>query len=222
MKTQLLFTIMLFMSINTIAQNSNEWPIKKLDTARDATYLTDNEKDVILELNKVRYNPAMYAHHMLWMEPYYSGKLLKIPGKLVYETNEGKQALDECIKVLTKAESVPILYPSRGMSKACKLLVYDQSTSGKTGHKGSGNSTPSDRVNKFGQYQGYLAENIHYGDCEPSFLVLSLLIDDGVKNRGHRKNILSEEFNFVGVAIGDHKTYGQMGVNTYATKYIEK
>lgn len=223
MKTQTLLIILIFLNLTTLSQVTFEWPIKELDTARDVNYLTDREKDVVLELNKVRYNPSMYANlHIKWMEPYYSGKLLKIPGKEVYETHEGKHGLLECIKAMNKASSVPILKPSKGMTKACELLVYDQSNTGKTGHRGSGNSTPSDRVNKFGMFQGYLAENIHYGDCEPAFLVISLLIDDGVKSRGHRKNILSADFNRVGVAIGDHKKYGEMCVNTYATEYFDK
>lgn len=223
MRNLLFLAIIILLSNFGIAQNEFVWPIKDLDTARDVSYLSKEEKDVILELNKVRYNPAMYAHlHMKWMEVFYSGKLLKIPGKIVYETNEGKEAFLDCIDALSKAEPAPILYPSRGMTKGCELLVLDQSSTGKTGHKGSGNSTPSDRATRFGQYYGYFAENIHYGDCEPAFVVISLLIDDGVHSRGHRKNILDKEFNFVGVDIGNHKVYGEMCVNTFATKFTER
>lgn len=108
------------------------------------------------------------------------------------------------------------------MTKACQLLVYDQSSTGATGHKGSGNSTPTDRANRFGTFTGYFAENIHYGDPEPRFIVISLLIDDGVRSRGYRKNILSNDFNYVGVAIGDHKIYGNMCVINYATEFKSK
>ena len=38
-------------------------------------------------------------------------------------------------------------------------------------------------------------------------IVITLLIDEGVKGEGHRINILNEEFNSVGVAIYPHKTY---------------
>ncbi|MFA9391085.1 MAG: CAP domain-containing protein [Prolixibacteraceae bacterium] len=211
------------LSSPTFAQSNFEWPIKELDTARNVSYLSEVEKDVILELNKVRFNPAVYAElSMKWMEVYYSGDLLKIPGKEVYKTNEGKAALLECIEELKKASPAPILKPSKGMTKACELLVYDQSSTGKTGHRGSGNSTPSDRAANFGQFMGNYAENIHYGDCEATFVVISLLIDDGVKSRGHRKNILDKSFNYTGVAIGDHKEYGQLCVNTFATAFTEK
>lgn len=224
MKTLIYICIAVFtLSGQLHAEQPFEWPIKMLDTARKVNYLTNEEKDVILELNKVRYNPAKYAElSMQWMEVFYSGNLLKIPGKEVYKTNEGRSAFLDCMQALKNAEPAPILKPSRGMSKACALLVYDQSSTGKTGHRGSGNSSPTDRANLFGQFLGTYAENIHYGDCEPSNIVISLLIDDGVKSRGHRKNILDPDFNVTGVAIGDHKVYGQMCVNTFATKFNEK
>jgi uncharacterized protein YkwD len=209
--------------INGWSQNNVDWPIKKLDTARDVNYLTSDEKDVILELNKIRFNPSKYAReNMKWIGVFYEGKLLKLPGKEILKTVEGKAAFDECIQWLEKSKPAPVLYPSKGMSKACSLLVYYQSTTGETGHRGSGNSSPSDRIKNFGTFEGDFAENIHYGDCEPAFIIISLLIDDGVKSRGHRKNILDPSFNATGVAIGKHKTYEQMCTNTFATRFYDK
>jgi uncharacterized protein YkwD len=223
MKQLFSILILLVVVINAWSQNSVEWPIKKLDTARDITYLSTNEKDIILELNKVRYDPVKYANESIkWMGVFYEGKLLKLPGKEILETSEGKTAFDDCIKYLEQSKPVPLLYPSKGMSKACMLLVYDQSTTGDTGHKGSGNSSPVERVKNFGNFEGSYAENIHYGDCEPVLVVISLLIDDGVRSRGHRKTILDPAFNFTGVSIGKHKIYGQMCVNTFATTFRDK
>lgn len=224
MKTFVIIYFAFFTLINPLfGQTRFEWPIKELDTARDVNYLSDDEKNVILEMNMVRYNPAMYAEQfMKWMEIFYTAKLLEIPGKTAYKTIEGKNAYLECMKVLAKAEPVPILTPIRGMTKACELLVYDQSATGETGHRGSGNSTPADRANRFGNFIGSFAENIHYGDPEPRFIVISLLIDDGVLLRGHRKNILSSDYRFAGVAIGDHKSYRAMCVINYATNYVNK
>jgi uncharacterized protein YkwD len=220
MKQLLPILILMLFTISARSQNSDEWPIKKLDTAREVNYLTSEEKDVILELNKIRFNPPKYAReNMKWIGAFFENKYLKLPGKEILETVEGKAAFDECIKFLEQTKPAPLLYPSRGMSKACSQLVYYQSTTGETGHRGSGNSTPVDRVKKFGTFEGEYAENIHYGDSEPTFVVISLLIDDGVKSRGHRKNILDPSFNVTGVAIGKHKTYGQMCTNTFATSF---
>ncbi|MBN2261609.1 MAG: hypothetical protein JW735_01775 [Prolixibacteraceae bacterium] len=226
MNSKIHFTTLLFflVSIYTFSQNQYQWPIKELDTAREASYLSEKEKDIILEMNMVRHNPTMYAEHMMkWMEAFYDDKkMLTIPGKIPYLTNEGKEAYLECMEELRQTAPAPVMKVSHGMSKACKLLLLDQGTTGRTGHKSSSNTTPGDRLKQFGTPIGYFAENIHYGDIEPRFVVISLLIDDGVKSRGHRKTLLSNNFNFTGVAMGDHKTYGGMCVITYAQQYQEK
>jgi uncharacterized protein YkwD len=220
-----LFIILLFFTTTTTtwSQSKFEWPVKMLDTAREVDYLTDDEKDMILELNKVRFNPAEYAkERMKWMGSCYKGKLFKVPGKTDLLTEEGEAAYDECMKYLETAKPAPLLTPSKGMSKACQLLVYDQSATGNTGHKGSWNSTPVERVKKFGTFMGNYAENIHYGDSDAPFSVIALLIDDGVKSRDHRKTIMNPSFNVVGVATGSHKAFGKMFVSTFATSFTEK
>jgi len=205
------------------SQTKFEWPIKELDTAREVKYLTDDEKDLILELNKVRFNPQKYAEErMKELGNYYDGKFLKIPGTTDLETSEGKTAYDDCMKYLETAKPAPILRPSKGMSKACQLLVYDQGSTGETGHKGSGNTTPLDRSKKFGTFMGNYAENIHYGDCDAAFSVIELLIDDGVKSRGHRLTIMNPSFNYVGVSVGKHKIFTKMFVTTYASNFTDK
>ena len=55
-------------------------------------------------------------------------------------------------------------------------------------------------------YQGW-AENCSYGYQDALSIVITLLIDDGIKDLGHRKNILNESYNSVGVAIRPHKKY---------------
>jgi hypothetical protein len=220
-----LFALLLLLSITTLTwgQQMFDWPIKELDTAREVNYLSDDEKAMILEMNKVRYNPPMYARHcMAWLNNYYDEKFLKLPGKNQLLTNEGKAAYIECIQALESSKPAPLLYPSRGMSRACRELVNDQSTSGATGHTGKGKTSPIDRIKKLGNFEGSYAENIHYGDCNPAFAVMSLLIDDGVPSRGHRLTLLDPTFNDTGVAIGTHKIFTSMFVSTYATRFIEK
>jgi CCR4-NOT transcriptional regulation complex NOT5 subunit len=56
------------------------WDIAALDTAADVDYLTAIEKDVILEMNKVRTNPRKYEQ--LYIQPllrYYSGRYYSVP-----------------------------------------------------------------------------------------------------------------------------------------------
>jgi len=53
----------------------------------------------------------------------------------------------------------------------------------------------------------HVGENCSYGYERAIDIVLTLLIDEGIKNLGHRNNILGPDFNSVGVAIRPHKTY---------------
>ena len=53
----------------------------------------------------------------------------------------------------------------------------------------------------------HVGENCSYGYERAIDIVISLLIDKGIKNLGHRNNILSPDFNSIGVAIRPHKTY---------------
>jgi len=223
MKSAFLIIVFGFVSAFSIAQQNYEWPIKTLDTARDVTYLSEEEKDIILEMNMLRHNPSAYTQkHILWMRVFYHGKVLEIPGKTPFKTHEGVEAFDECLEALKKAEPAPPLTPSKGMSKACKLLVYDQELTGKTGHKDSAGNQPIDRMHKFGHFSGFFAENIHYGDIEPRFAIISLLIDDGVRSRGHRKNLLNPEYKYTGIATGKHKEFGGICVINYASEYTDK
>ena len=56
--------------------DSANWDIAALDVAKNVNYLSRVEKDVILEMNKVRTDPQKYAQ--LCIEPelqYYDGKM---------------------------------------------------------------------------------------------------------------------------------------------------
>lgn len=56
--------------------------------------------------------------------------------------------------------------------------------------------------------QGKLCgENCQYGYNTALEIVMDLLIDEGVSNYGHRKNMLNPQFKLVGTAIRPHKKY---------------
>jgi len=198
------------------------WDIITLDTARNIEYLSNIEKDVILEMNKVRTNPKKYAE--LYIQPmlkYYNGKNYSVPGQITIVTREGIAAVNECITALNKANPVSILKPEQGLSLAAKDHVTDQSKTGQTGHNGSDKSTPEIRIKRYGTFGGSwtLGENITYGEATGRDIVSGLLIDDGVPSRGHRTNIMKKDFTQTGVAFGTHTQYRTMCTITYANGY---
>ena len=138
------------------------------------------------------------------------------------KTKEGVSALNECVRDLKRTKPVPILYPSAGLSKAASDHVKDQSQSGRTGHIGGDRSSVKSRVERYGKWNFRIGENIAYGGKYAQQVIIYLLIDDGVKGRGHRINMLNPDFNIAGVASGKHPEYGSMFVMDFAGSFTEK
>lgn len=199
------------------AETGNSWDIPALNTAAGADYLSDNEKAVVLEINKLRSNPAAYARE--YLEPMlkmYKGKMLYMPDNDPIITREGIAALQDAIRALKSAKPAQPMLPDPRLTKASADHQQDQTKSGKTGHKGSNGSSIDDRISKYGKWDKKIAENIFYGDPDARSVVLHLVIDDGVPNRGHRVNFLDPELRYVGVASGTHKVYRYMCVINFA------
>ncbi len=76
-------------------------------------------------------------------------------------------------------------------------------------------------MDRYGKWLKAAGENIDYGYNKADRIVLSLLVDDGVPNRGHRKSILNPQFKVIGVAQGTHKTYDYMFVMDFAGGFQE-
>ena len=48
-----------------------------------------------------------------------------------------------------------------------------------------------------------------------------MIIDDGVRNRGHRKSIFKESYQVTGTGYGPHRTYKHMACIDYANGFVE-
>lgn len=234
-KTNLLFLVcvLLFYGIPVHAQNNANnrradpdaanWDIAGLDTAKNMNYLSPLEKDVILEMNKVRSNPRKYAE--LYIQPtlrFFEGNLYKRPGEIILQTTEGKKAVEECIRALSRTKGVSILTPEQGLSLAAKDHTADQGSTGQIGHGGSDGSDPFERMERYGGGFMIAGENIAYGEKTGRDIVVQLLVDDGVPSRGHRENILKDDFKQTGVSFSSHPGYRTICVIAYAAGYKSK
>lgn len=218
-----LLPLILFFAHQSFAQSGEKLWSESIYTAREVWYLDKQEQEIIHELNKVRSNPKQFVEEYLEeLQAYFDGKIFTYPGRTPIVTKEGVSPLKECIEILKKTEGMSMLKPSDGLSKASALLTTDQQKKGGIGHISSNGSTPVNRVKKYGEWNICLAENIAYGSFDPRQIVISLLIDDGVPDRGHRKNILDPCFQFVGVSFGNHPTYQSMCVMDFAGDYKTK
>lgn len=184
-----------------------------------ADYLTPLEKQVVVEMNYARTNPKRYARFLEEIKASYRGKSLILPNRPILQMQEDVTAVDEAIAFLKMQKPVGPLSISEGLSRAASDHVRDQGETGHLGHYGRDGSTASQRIERYGEWQGAMAENIHYGENEARLIVMMLIVDDGVPDRSHRLTMFESRFKLTGVACGSHPVFRHMCVITYAAGF---
>ena len=199
------------------------WPVKELNTAIDHHYLDDEEKNLVLAHNLVRYDPEKFARlYVTEYITYFDGKEFHYPGRdLIMLTKEGSEPAVELYWELRNTEPLGILFPSQGLHEAAvshaDYLVRNEIR----GHGGQGGLMA--RIEREGEWERQIGENIAYGNFSPHDALMYMLINDKVEERTHRKNILSPGFRFIGVAMDYHPLFpdGEIYVINYAFYFRE-
>lgn len=184
--------------------------------------MSKKELEVITEMNLARTKPAEYAKFVEAHLRSFDGDKIYREGGANIMTQEGTAAVKEAIEFLKKAKPLPALTSSEGLALASRDHVNDTGPQGLTGHNGTDGSKPHERIQRHGKVTSTSGENISYGPDEARSIVMQLIIDDGVPNRGHRTNIFSPKFMTAGVAMGKHKQYKTMCVINYADAFAKK
>ena len=161
---------------------------------------------VIRELNLARENPKLYA-------------TFAAESRSFHMIEQGR-AVDEAVRFLDKARPLPPLTLSPGMCRAAADHCVEQ-VAGQLGHDGNDHSSPGQRISRYGSWSFSWGENISYSQKTARGVVLALIIDDGVRSRGHRKNIFSPKFNYAGAASGPHARYRTVCTIDFAGGYAE-
>jgi uncharacterized protein YkwD len=183
----------------------------KLALARENSSPADQEQvsaaAVVREINLARENPGLYATFAAESRPFHM--------------IERGHAVDEVVQFLKKARPLPPLTLSTGMSRAAADHCAEQ-VEGQLGHDGADRSSPGERISRYGTWSTTWGENISYGQKTARGIVLTLIIDDGVRSRGHRKNIFNPKFNYAGAAFGPHARYRTVCSIDFAGGYAER
>lgn len=199
------------------ATNSSSSATPASQNVQGVGFLSQLETEIIAEMNLARTEPQKYAAFIEEFKKYYKGNNLSIPGRPTLITAEGLAAVDDAINALRAAKPLPAFQISRGVCSAAADHVKDMTIKGITGHKGSDGSLPTVRLDRYGKWDEAVGENIVYDISTARQVVIGFLIDDGVANRGHRRNILSEKYRFAGISISN-----PLGVINFAVGFTEK
>lgn len=188
--------ILLLTAAAPLTAQSDPWSawdagtVRELNTAADLDYLNEEEKKVVLFMNLARYNGPLFAETFL--ESYIR--------EMQVENNSFVKSLRRDLK---KLDRLAPLLPEADLSAVAREHAIESGREGRTGHQGFKQRFES----LLGNPYTHVGENCSYGYERAIDIVLSLLIDEGVKDLGHRGNILSTDFNSIGVAIRPHTRY---------------
>ena len=180
------------------------------------------EKEIFAEINLARTNPAQYLRYLEEFKPFYHGKEIKYADGSTLVTNEGVSALEEAIHFVRSQKPLPPLELRKGLILGARDHVIDMTKSGQSGHRGSDGSIVEDRLNRYGSWSDSVGEDIVYHSRKAREDVIALIIDDGVKSRGHRKNIFKSDFHLIGLALSPPTKAPPMCVITFAGGYADK
>lgn len=96
---------------------------------------------------------------------------------------------------------LPFLLPDEGLIRMAKTHAADlKSRGGIISHQSSSGKGFVDRIKEVGGYRCG-AENVFVGTPQALEVLILLLIDKGVRDKGHRKNLLDPSFTLMGVSF---------------------
>jgi len=199
----------IIMHLRVIAVAALFFPLTSAQ-AKDSSSTVSSESvsaaAVVRELNLARENPGVYATFVAEAR---SSHMI-----------EHGRAVDEAVHFLKKTRPLPPLTLSAGMSRAAADHCAEQ-VDGRLGHEGGDRSHGGDRISRYGSWSTTWGENISYSRKTAREVVLALIIDDGVRDRGHRKNIFNPKFNYAGAGFGQHARYRTVCTIDFAGGYAE-
>lgn len=185
-------------------------------------FLRQLEHAIMEEMNLARTNPQLYIGFLKNYKKSHRGNHLNHSFDTFEYTKEGTAAVDEAIRFLTDMKPMKPLIPSRGMHLGARDLGQSQSKHCYVGHRSIDGSYCKDRVSRYGEWRGGVAENLCYGKDKARLIVLGLIVDDGIPNRTHRNNIFNRNHTYAGVYTDTHCRYRILMVSTFANGYKEK
>jgi hypothetical protein len=172
---------------------------------------------VFAEINQIRANPQAYARELRHQQV----------RDARYTDDDGygsapqdPDAVEDAIGFLMRQPALPALSEDPRLAAAARSHVARQGPRGEVGHGAPG--ALGQRLQAQGLWAGLEAESISYGQRTPADVVRQLVVDSGVPNRGHRKDLFGQAYQAAGVACGRHAEWGSMCVIDFAGAIVRR
>lgn len=175
-------------SVNYIAQTNRE---ESLDSATASL-----EAQILAEINRARTNPTQYAQWLEAQKPYYRRKFLNLPDATLVVTEEGVAALEDAIEFFQQLEPLPPLENVENLSLVAQDYLRQALTIRGVDNNNAQLNTLAER---YGISPPIVSSSIS-SDATAEYLVMQLIVDDGIEGRVHQQNILDPNLVNVGVA----------------------
>ena len=143
---------------------------------------------VFAEVNWVRAHPAEYAEQL----------------RAAPQTATTREA----IAFLERHAPAPPLAFNAGLGFSAALHATDEGRHGEFEHTGTDGSSAGERMQRAGVWAGMLAEEMAAGEDRAEDVVRALIVDEGVPDRGHRKDLMDPFLRRAGVGCASHPVYG--------------
>ena len=175
------------------------------------------EEQLIDTINEFRKNPPGFADKIKKYVDYFKDeKIIKIPGNKQIRTDEGPAAYIEAADFVSKQKGLEPLEPSKELQQACVDFMIKAKT---VEPEEMGNIDIEAIVQKYGNFTGSLSRIMDFGGEDPEQVLINFIVCDGDPSRANRDSLLSSEFTKIGVAIGEHKTYGFFTIIVTCTEF---
>jgi uncharacterized protein YkwD len=169
-------------------------------------------EEVLVWHNKLRTDPQSFIPLLEDHLAHFQGNLYKYPGEIPVSTTEGPKPVKEAIEFLRNVQAVSPLSMNDGLCK----VAQDQANKG-----GKDKSFLPDRINRYVSIRGGCCERSQMAKMPALRLILTKLVSDGNSSRESRSTLFDDFYQYCGIAVADHSTYGKCVTIVYAVGIAE-
>lgn len=194
-----MITALSIITLSTFAQGTST------NTTNNLSLLNKEEQEVLLYVNLLRADPqAFYTKYII---PYFDNSPFKI-------TAFYRNSLKSDINAAKDLQAYNISPQMQVIAQRHAKDLVDNNN-----HQLSHNSTNGQSFSQR-MAQAHVScagENLYNGENRSALqMVMDLLIDQGVQSLGHRKALLSPNYNYIGIAIEHYPGDGRLMVQDFS------